>query len=114
MKKVLLFCCILALASCVSNRTNMSLIVPEGVNFTANDLNHSRVIRSAKGEDTSGILLFIPLGHPNFAAAVNKTIQNGKGDALINAKIDESVQWYVLFGIQKISITADVINLPKR
>lgn len=103
---------LLLLLSCTSNRSDLSLVVPEGQKFLPHELYGAKIYKNIKGEDSSPILLFIPLGRPSFSDAVNNTVKNADGNFLINAKVDEITKWYILFGIHKIEITADVIQLP--
>lgn len=111
MKNIFLIIGLLILSGCTSRITHMGLIAPSTTQFTSAQLNNAQVVKNVQGEDSSPILLFIALGQPNFEKAVNQAITKGGGDALINAKVTNISQWYILFGVNKIVIDADVINI---
>lgn len=104
---VLLF--LLFISACITNTNKLSLIVPENSHFTITDLNHAKVKKNVQIEDKNFILLFIPLGYPNFGTMVNTLLAENHGQALINATITDRSEWYVLFGWSKVKINADVV-----
>lgn len=112
MKKLYLILALLTLSGCTTSVTHMGLIVPQSTHFEMSAINQARVVKNVRGEDSSPILLFIALGQPNFEKAVQDTIAKGKGNALINAKVSNISQWFILFGVNKIVIDADVVNIP--
>ncbi len=114
MKKLYLLIAIFLASGCVSKNTHMGLVIPENTQFSYEALNNAGVVKNVTGSDSKPILLFIPLGHPNFETAVNNTLKNGKGNVLVNAKVKNASQWYVLFGSNSIEITGDVVNIPQR
>lgn len=113
MKKFYLLVALLLTSGCVSKYTHMGVVIPENTSFSYEALNNAAVVKNVKGSDSNSILLFIPLGHPNFETAVNNTLKNGRGNVLINAKVKNASRWYVLFGSNSIEITGDVVNIPQ-
>lgn len=104
-----IFLTVFLLASCTARNSEMSLIVPKNANLTVEKLSSARVIRNIKGEHTSYVLVFIPLGQPNIKDAINQIIEKTNGDALINVRISNITKWFILGGINRIEIVADVV-----
>lgn len=113
MKKLCILIALLLTGGCVSKNTHMGVVIPENTNFSYAALNNAAVVKNVTGSDSTPILLFIPLGHPNFETAVSNTLKNGRGNVLVNAKVKNASQWYVLFGSNSIEITGDVVNIPQ-
>lgn len=113
MKKLYLLIALLLTSGCVSKYTHMGLVIPENTKFSYEALNSAGVVKNVTGSDSKPILLFIPLGHPNFETAVNNALKNGHGNVLVNAKVKNASEWYVLFGSNTIEITGDVVNIPQ-
>lgn len=111
MKNLYLILALLIMTSCTTRHTNMGLIVPQETKFTFADINEAKVIKGVHGSDSKPIFLFIPLGQPSFEKALNNTLKAGKGNVLINAKIANSTNWFILFGYNKVEITGDVVNI---
>lgn len=112
LKKILfVIVCAMGLTACTNRTTHMDLIVPQNLDIKHQNLRTSPVQKNVIGEDSAPVFIFIPLGFPNFETVVAKTLKNGNGNAIVNAKIEYITNWYILFGVNKIRLTGDVVNV---
>ena len=86
-----------------------------GVNLSKNNY---KIIKAAAMGESSGFRLLgiIPFASPTYAEAkaslytsVGQSLE-GRSIALVNQTEDKSLNYYILFAIPKITITADVIE----
>lgn len=103
--------CLIGLTACTNRTTRMDLIVPKNLNITHENLRLSTMRRNVQAEDTTPAIVFIPIGFPNFETVVADVLRKGKGNAIVNAKIEYITNWYILFGFNKIRVTGDVVNV---
>lgn len=113
MKLFFTLICLLVTTSCTSQVYNMGLIIPEHTNFNLADIDHATVRRNISSEDSRGIILFIPLGYPNFETTIQQALKAGQGDIIINARVQSGTNWFVIGGKNYFKITGDVIKLPQ-
>lgn len=112
MQKILSILALL-LSGCTVQTYPMGMIVPENTPFNISEVSHSSVSHNITGTDQRNILLFIPLGYPNFKTAVENTLAKGQGDIITNAQVSNITHWYILGGYNQIKITGDVVRLPR-
>lgn len=110
MKKLLAVCALLLISACTTKTTHLSVVVPNDIQFTAQDLNRATVRKNVTAEDTNPIVLFFPIGFPKFSTAFEKALHEGNGDTMTNVTITDELRWFILFGWTKITVTGDVVN----
>jgi hypothetical protein len=101
---------LLATTACTRKVSYLSVVVPQGEVFNGYELNYASVRKNVTATDTNLIFLFFPFGHPKFSTAVNKAIIDGKGNVMTNVTVIEEMNWYILFGTNRIEVTGDVVN----
>lgn len=111
MKTLLVTLSFLLFCGCSTSSSQLSIITPTGVHINQSNLRHSTIKKNVTGSDTAPILLFVPLGQPNFNLAVHDTLQKGRGQILTDAVITETNRWFILFGWNRIEVTGNVIDL---
>lgn len=97
----------LFLFSCVSPRGMAVSNIP--VESDKIDQNLGR----AEGEDKSYKIFMIPLGKPDISKALEKAINEKKGDAMINIQLYEREMNFIIFGCNAAIVTGDVVKLKK-
>lgn len=110
-KKVCLCLLLLSVTACVTRTTQMDVIVPRNSYLHNQNLRVAEVTRNVQAEKSAPVILFFPIGFPNFEEVVNEVLQKGNGDAIVNAKISYTTNWFVLFGVNKIGMTGDVVRV---
>lgn len=89
---------------------NSTKTVLEKDNYTVKE---TAVTGESKGFD----LLFIPLKPPKYSKAMedlhSKVDMKGKSSALANVAQERSYDWWILFGIPRITVTADVVEFKE-
>lgn len=111
MKRILAVFAILLLCGCSTSTGRLSVIVPQGVQISSFGLNKSSVKPRVTGTDTMPILLFLPLGQPQFDKAVQNALLKGHGQLLTDVTVTDSTYWFILFGWNRIEVTGNVIDL---
>lgn len=111
MKKLFAALIILFLCGCTSSTGHLSVIVPPNVKLSSFGLEQSSIKTRITGTDTSPILLFLPLGQPQFDKAVHNALLKGHGQILTDVEVTDSTYWFVLFGWNQIKVTGNVVDL---
>jgi len=62
------------------------------------------------GSDTVPLILSIPLGRPNLKDAVDKAIEKGGGDCLIDGVVRSSFYDFLIFGWMGYEIEGTIVN----
>ena len=114
MKKLFLLPILLFLAGCSSFSGRLGVIAPEGTKFSYQDIQNATMQKNVTAEDTTGILLFIPFGFPNFDTVIQKALKEGNGDIIVDATLTEETTWYVLFGYKTMRLNGNVVRLGNK
>lgn len=110
-KKICLCLLLLGVTACTTRTTQMDVIVPRNSYLQNQNLRVAEITRNVHAEKTAPIIVFFPIGFPNFEEVVNEVLQKGNGDAIVNARISHTTDWFILFGFNKISMTGDVVRV---
>lgn len=111
MKKLFTMISLLLLSSCSSRIADFSVVVPQNTTITQQNLTYTQVNKNITGVDQRGMFFIFPLGFPTFENAVKDTLQKGNGEILTNVHVTSSTDWYVLYGLNRIEVKADVVKL---
>ena len=104
---------ILLISACTNKVSYLSVVVPENQYFDANALAKATVRKSTTGESWRPIILFFPIGYPNFETALNEALIVGRGNMMTNVSVVERTRWWVAFGYKVIKIHGDVVDVPR-
>ncbi len=111
MSKFLLMSAFLLLAGCSTRIADLSIVVPQNTRITQQNLSSTSTQHNITGVDERPMLLLFPLGFPTFENAVNDTLKKGDGNLLINVHVTSTSDWYILYGVNRIVVNADVVKL---
>ena len=108
MKKYLIIMLIF-LSGCTTHLTDLSMISNKNINLEKIDIDRAPQRKLVEGEDSKFILLFFPLGQPKIKEAVNKALQKGNGDLLVDASLYYKYWWFII-GQSTIQIKGTVVD----
>ena len=113
MPKFLLISAFLLLAGCSTRIAELSVVVPQNTQISQQNLSSASTQYNITGIDERPMLLLFPLGFPTFENAVKDTLKKGDGNLLVNVHVTSTSDWYILYGVNRIIVNADVVKLGK-
>jgi hypothetical protein len=116
-KKSLLGVVFLSLAAllfsgCSVRVADLTLVSTKNIDLSDTQLD-ARKGQRQKGEDCRFVLLgLIPFGLPNMEEAVDKALEAGKGNVMVDEVTEYKNIWFLIGGLTCIEVEGTVLNAP--
>lgn len=116
-KKSLIGALILSLAAllfsgCSVRVADLTLVSTKNIDLSDTQLD-ARKGQRHKGEDCRFVLLgLIPFGLPNMEEAVDKALEAGKGNIMVDEVTEYKNIWFLIGGLSCIDVEGTVLNAP--
>ena len=115
-KKSLLVVVLISLATflfsgCSIRVADLTLVSTKNIDLSDTQLD-ARKGQRQKGEDCRPVILGIPFGLPNMEEAVDKALEAGKGNVMIDEVTEYKFVWLVIGRLDCIVVEGTVLNAP--
>jgi len=97
------------LTGCSTHLTDLSMISNKNVDLDKINIDKAPQRKLVEGEDRKFIFLFIPFGQPQIKEALNKALEKGQGDLMVDASLYHE-GWWFLVGETSIKIKGTVVD----
>lgn len=97
---------------CTNRVADLTLVSTKNIDFSATSLDHKSGKRE-KAEDCRVAILGIPFGFPNMETAVDKALQAGGGNLMIDEVTESKTTWFLIGTYNCIVVEGTVINSQK-
>ena len=97
------------LTSCSEHISDLSIVSTKDVDITDIDIDKLPK-KTIKADDKKFYFLFFPIGMSRVSNAVDKALEKGNGDLLINSSLYYKRWWFIVVGLQGYEIVGTVVN----
>jgi len=102
----------LLFTGCSVRVADLTLVSTKNIDLSDAQLD-ARKGQRQKGEDCRFVLLgLIPFGLPNMEEAVDKALEAGKGNVMVDEVTEYKNIWFVIGGLTCIDVEGTVLNVP--
>ena len=108
---VFLFLAALLLDGCSVRVADLTLVSTKNIDLSDTQLDARKGTRQ-KGEDCRIALLGIPFGLPNLKEAVDKALEAGNGNVMVDEVTENKVTWFLIGHQECIVVEGTVLNAP--
>lgn len=109
MRTIILSLMILAVTSCSTHLTDLSVLSNKNVSLDKLDIDKAPHIKNVSGKDTVFVLLFFSLGEPQLKTALNNALKQADGDMMIDVSI-YAKSWWFFVGQRTLEIQGTVVK----
>ena len=101
------------LGGCSVRVADLTLVSTKNIDLTDTQLD-ARKGQRKKAEDCKFVLLgLIPFGLPNMEEAVDKALEAGKGNVMVDEVTEYKNIWFLIGGLTCIVVEGTVLNAPE-
>ncbi len=112
--RLLMLCFLISLAACSVRVADLTLVSTKNIDLTDVKLDANKGSRY-KGEDCKFMLFsLIPLGLPNIETAIDKALEAGHGNIMVDQVTEISAYWVVVGTMRCISAEGTVLNTQSK
>ncbi len=100
---------VVALTGCTQRFADLTIVSTRNIDLSNATLD-ARSGRRVKGEDCKPIILFFPTGTPNMETAVDRALEKGQGNVMVDQVSYARNWWAILYGENCIEVEGSVIQ----
>lgn len=108
---VFLFLAVLLVSGCTARIADLTLVSTKNIDLSDTQLDARKGTRH-KGEDCRISLLGIPFGFPNMKEAVDKALEAGNGNVMVDEVTENKVTWFLIGHHECIVVEGTVLTAP--
>ncbi len=91
-----------------SSTSSFTALSSKNVNTNSVKIDKSKMMAHTTGQDCKHIIFFVPTGVPQVKEAIDRALEAGRGNILLNARIEESAFSIGIFGKMCYTVEGDV------